>query len=56
MRTVADLEMQMNAVERIKYYTNIENEAYDGMELKQALNWNQFSVSNKLSEILTYLC
>lgn len=30
VRTVADLEMNMNAVERIKYYTNVENEPYKG--------------------------
>ncbi|XP_071784198.1 ATP-binding cassette sub-family C member 9-like isoform X1 [Asterias amurensis] len=32
VRTVADLEMNMNAVERIKYYTNVENEPYKGKD------------------------
>ena len=26
----ADMEMQMNAIERIEFYTNVEKEDYDG--------------------------
>ncbi|XP_033648066.1 ATP-binding cassette sub-family C member 9-like [Asterias rubens] len=37
VRTMADLEMQMNAVERVKYYTHVDNESYEGLEPPQ--NW-----------------
>ena len=30
VRTVTEMEMQMNATERIRYYTSIENEQYEG--------------------------
>ena len=30
IRMSADMEMQMNAIERIEYYTNVEKEDYDG--------------------------
>ncbi len=30
VRNAADIEMQMNAVERVKYYSNIHNEQYEG--------------------------
>ena len=33
VRAMAELEMQMNAVERVKYYTNVENEHDDGMHV-----------------------
>ncbi|XP_041460450.1 ATP-binding cassette sub-family C member 9-like isoform X1 [Lytechinus variegatus] len=32
VRGCADLELQMNAMERIRYYTEVPNEEYDGME------------------------
>ncbi|XP_022081211.1 ATP-binding cassette sub-family C member 9-like [Acanthaster planci] len=32
VRQVTELEMQMNATERVKYYTYIENEQYEGEE------------------------
>ncbi|XP_077870404.1 ATP-binding cassette sub-family C member 9-like [Saccoglossus kowalevskii] len=31
VRSTADCEMQMNAVERIRYYTNVESEQYEGV-------------------------
>ena len=30
IRAAADLEIQMNSVERIKHYTHVENEDYGG--------------------------
>ena len=30
VRGVADTEMQMNSVERVKFYSNVENEEYEG--------------------------
>ena len=30
IRMSADMEMQMNAIERIEYYTNVDKEEYDG--------------------------
>lgn len=35
VRGCADLELQMNAMERIRYYTEVENEEYDGKEMIQ---------------------
>ncbi|XP_033647740.1 ATP-binding cassette sub-family C member 9-like [Asterias rubens] len=32
VRGVADTEMQMNSVERVKFYSNVENEEYEGRE------------------------
>ncbi|XP_071484824.1 ATP-binding cassette sub-family C member 9-like [Diadema antillarum] len=32
VRGCADLELQMNAIERIRYYTEVKNEDYDGLE------------------------
>ena len=32
IRMAADMEMQMNAIERIEFYTKVETEDYDGKE------------------------
>ena len=42
---MADLEMQMNAVERVKYYTHVDNESYEGK-----------ITHNRLHELLTLYC
>ncbi len=31
VRSVADAELQMNAVERVKFYSDVENEPYEGL-------------------------
>ncbi|XP_070558013.1 ATP-binding cassette sub-family C member 9-like [Ptychodera flava] len=38
IRQIADCEMQMNTVERVSYYTNCENETYEGT-LNPPLEW-----------------
>ncbi|XP_071805798.1 ATP-binding cassette sub-family C member 9-like [Asterias amurensis] len=37
VRSVADAELQMNAVERVKFYSDVENEPYEGKE--PAVEW-----------------
>ncbi len=43
IRMSADLEMQMNAMERVEYYKSIEIESYDGEFLFQACNFKLMS-------------
>ncbi len=35
----ADMEMQMNAIERIEFYTNVETEEYDGKDKSWSNTW-----------------
>nr|XP_054751164.1 ATP-binding cassette sub-family C member 9-like [Lytechinus pictus]XP_054751165.1 ATP-binding cassette sub-family C member 9-like [Lytechinus pictus] len=47
VRSAADTEMQMNAVERVKYYSSLKREQYEGLE--PPLNWphrGQISIDN----------
>ena len=53
MRSVADAELQMNSVERVKFYSDVENEPYEGIIL--ILHASAFKLSLKNKTIYTCL-
>ena len=56
IRLSADLEMQMNAMERVEYYKSIETENYDGEFLSRTSYFKLFVLWNvKLNEGWVFL-